>query len=1850
MFCAFLGGALLAPLNAPAAPAQTPDALFQSAQKLQAAGETRAAFWQFFAVAGGEEAAADLARPQAREFLQALQPPPANLAPARIALLQGELHLALNQKTEALAAFRRAAQLWPELADKAQIYPVETPNSRDNNFARSRLNAPLTSGPGSHRDNWLVRRFIALEAWDDAARELERIWQIHRQFARPYRFESRVYDAETKSSRTQILRVQPNGFDGLGLQFAVDYAYFLKRRDQTDAALAVLREPLDIMDVAGATRNAATPATEQTETLPLLWQRDFGLSRFSFAANGMAPRNVTLSPAEFARLAWSEWKDAGKGDELIASLNAQIAGGDNRARRVLALIERHRGQLENARALELAWIEGAKLSPFASAMQRGAIEEEFGKTREAALAYERALEVPFDKNSALSPASPLELIFRQPRTPEAQARIDVRARLIRLYGALDNTPRVLELTLENLEADAAMRQNLSNLALVQKRFEVANASARWKDWAQTRLIGSDDPTERANGFWLLGNRGAALQAVEALAANAKTSSYALDAWQKRFNQADLKLEFLQAMTRAQPQEASWQLELLRAQNRTSGADEIKALELLMQTASTGFSKGQPDYGRRGPFITIGEKSEREANDGTRFKNPFELALRLITLYDKSGRNAPLQALALQIARGEKPFERGNWDNGSDGNGADEFGNAALALAIARADTSQRATLENALEKSRWQGARAQLQRLKNGLKAESNAPFGWAGGVAAGAQVLASVNNVLALCRDDKYIYSGHPWGVAVYDLNGKPITRVALGVPALHLARTGGALFVGGTNGLFRVGVGDWRVSIVDFLDAKSQKDELARNVTALAIQDNKLWLATRRDVRLFAPRTREMQVWNSETVGFDQHFTVNRFVFNEKFVWADADEGCRRFDPQNNSWRAPRLPAQNAESREPIHLIDIINGQTWADVTLDDERRHRPALIDAKTLEIRPITLSGETQDSDKSKWMVNEAFSYYGSWNGQSVWGAGAPMWSFDEATQTLKSLPRSADNGDLLPSVVANIKNDWPRVGLRGQWRRRFDGALMCPATYSARLGEQKIETPFWTALRLPKGALALGAAFSVSRDYTNDSWSDSRAEWGATEFPHELSFDSGGLFLSDATATRAISSEPRADTLGGDLVFGAVFDANRDTVWLATERGLVGVRDGKAFTNLTRDDGLLSNRVISGAATDGRLFFASRWDDDGGGLMMLDPQTTLLRSFFDVGGLPSNALERIAATPSGRLELGFGNQYRRWSDFKTQRQPDGWFDPKTGAFSPLQAPVITKQVKLSTAKTSGILPILGGPITARQQFKGKTWLLGARGVVIVGDKPVAPAKFARIAVKTAPDARQLQLADAQKRAPKIGSLAQLQTAMKDQNPFFRAQALASLLGSSLLNQAPVRARIVEQLDDPEVRARATALALLNNLPADVKLSGAEKSAQIVALKRHLSDDDSVMRRWSLLSLLRLGELPAPDALRRQLATRDAASLPFGAESSIGSAGQDAFYQALAPLADAENFALLLEIPPRLIDYSYGKTVFPLLGKSLLRHPDAVPLLLAAYDAKPHQNSQRDFAQAVFQFAGKDALPLLLPALESPDRVVRSNAARALGAIGDESAIAPLIDALDLESGLSRASIVWALGELKASAALETLATLYTELENAPRQGGGFLAQQSFAQNSGQYAAINARAQGDSAFAALKSLDDVANDYATIAAPTTPIDPRRDEELLSSQMILDAVAKIGPAAMGDWYRKLAASTNANARRQAAIYLTDKPILRNLLSDAVTNVRLSAAVSLLKLGATDGQKVILEAFADRFVGKSELLAELGRVGDASKLAFARTQLRAIADDAELDKGLRGQARALMTKLQTK
>ena len=523
----------------------------------------------------------------------------------------------------------------------------------------------------------------------------------------------------------------------------------------------------------------------------------------------------------------------------------------------------------------------------------------------------------------------------------------------------------------------------------------------------------------------------------------------------------------------------------------------------------------------------------------------------------------------------------------------------------------------------------------------------------------------------------------------------------------------------------------------------------------------------------------------------------------------------------------------------------------------------------------------------------------------------------------------------------------------------------------------------------------------------------------TPYPWENRREAGLWFFSPQRHARLVSQSPRADRIGADAVYAVVDDPDGKRRWLATDDGLAVLdADDRVIAVLDRDDGLLANRLTGGARLDGRLYFSAAWGDRGGGLAVFNPQTSVFTGRFVSDGLASDKLAAIA--PAGhRLKLFYGVEQSRYGRGGGQFPP-GVFDPRTGAVQPNCPPWLSGDGGLGRADSAPganqqqPLPYLGGPCLAQQRLGGKTYLCGAQGLVIFSSAPRPAPAPPELAVRLVVDPDAKLLAEARQAQVTIDSPADLQAAMKEANPLLRARALAKVLGMRPQRRRAFVPVLATAVRDPHLRPRATAVALLSMIDDD---------AAIAALQPATGDRDPYLRAVAGLALLRHGQLPPTEQIKEMLDSQFG-NYPFDAESTVGVlVDRGRVQEALAPHADEAIFRLLLEHPPNMASYNRS-TFFPQLGESLRRHPAAAVVLLAAYDDEPFGTARRDFARDVFQCAGRQMLPLLYEALQSKDRVVRSNAARACGAIGDAAAIAHLIRALDLESGLSRASIVWA----------------------------------------------------------------------------------------------------------------------------------------------------------------------------------------------------------------------------------
>ena len=1811
--------------------------VIDEARQLEEDGQSHEAFLKYLAAPGGEFAAARLARPQAREFLKLLADQGAKIPAARRRLIEAELLLATRDKERALTAYRdvvakiatKDEQGWEQgLLPRGQYF-VEPPTNGSGGWFLE----PFGAGPGSHRDNWLLRRFIALEAWDDARREFARVWQLHREATQPCVIQMPTYQRTGKIGGFEKRLVRPTGFTGGALQFALDYGFFLQQRKAADQAWAVLIEAMTLIDMDRNPneRQWGEPIPEGTPiNVPERAMHD--------SLNG---GGAGVPRSEFIRLAFGALKTAGQEEGLVKTLTARIAAGENRLRRVLAQVRLLQGQPDAARHLELDYIVTAKFDPLSTAYRRAIVLDSAQQAKEAAVEYEHVLTVlgrdgvaklnlpdPLEPHAADARQFAVTRMRFDPANPAAKAGLQgtVLQQLERLYAALGETDKALEMARRSFIVNPHAPSRFGAVQELERKHRAVNQSEVLQIWAKQKLGENKDDQVRACLYLLLKDWKAVAQSL------AKTSPhYEIDLWKKHFRTAGPEplRELLNALIVADPKDAFSQLELLELDGIVEGPELVQRLELLLESNPNWMS-------RRG----------KGPQDRPLFRDQFELASRLMRLYERAGQLDKLQALGLRIALGEKPFVVGDLSQHEFriSNGLPESANAALALAVQHADdAAQRAALGAALEKSNWTAAREQFRRRWDERKSEPPAALGWAN-LPDGVSLIASNENVLALTNDDRYVYSGHPWGVAVYDLKGQPVTRIALGEAARALVTLDGFVWAGTPQGLFRIARADWSVAHQWLHDDVPAKERHARNwpglgnywfdnsVYTLAVDGEELWIGLHRNVQRLNTRTLELRAYSFDELKITSWAGFDQFVIDGQYVWINSSHaGVRRYDRVTDEWSAP----EHIGPRDPIQLVELIDGRVFGDVYVDDKLRHRLCRIDRKTLEVKVIPLAAKKEEE-----LINSPLRCFGKKGGQLVFGTEWPGYVFDEAANTLKPIGKEIEQmNERLRLRKKEFQGAEPLRGMQEVWERQ--------AAFTASFGRPDPGT--WLMVTLANGIRVLGSRQNhVRYAYPSEDMTQTRASAQS-----EILDRDGGLFFVAAGGSSAVdrkaageppvatkivraSSSKWSNAIRGDLVSDVLFSPTGH--WLCTSLGVAHLdRNDRVIDLYTRTDGLCANCVTGGAELLGKQYFSTAWGDSGGGLAVFDPATFVFTTLSRENGLPTDKLESVQVQ-GDQLRLSFGTEYLRYSSGSYRQFGPTTFDPKTNQFAPNSEPKILNQneAERGLKKTdSSALPFLGGVLSKRLQRDGKTYLWGTRGLAILTGELAEP-QVATLGAKLRLNPVAEQLADAEQRQPVIESPEDLAAAIKDANPFYRANAIGALLKLQRPLPAAYFPLVSGQLSDTTLRVRSTALYIVTRFADDNKV--------VPVLLASLNDSHRQIRALAALDLARRGKLPNTQLLKQQFeGCERLGEYPYGAKSSIGIAGTcNQLFQAIAPHATPEVFAVLIQFP-LATEYDRAKTIFPALGQSLRRHPEAADLLLKARDID-RDSRQRDFARDVFQAAGKELLPKLHAALKSDDRVIRSNAARACGAIGDASSAAALIKAVDLESGLSRASIVWALGELKAKAALPVLANLYAEAKRDEQQ------QRSGAYGSQQAAAVTSQ------YERLSNLEALSAEWDELKAATLapPVDPESQEELLQPEHLLDAVAKIGPEWSQEFYRVLAAEKDPFARAEAAEFLAagsdqdrakNLVLLKNLLTDAVVEVRLPAAVSLILLEEVAGRRVIAEALNSKNDWDQRLaLQQLARLTNPGQRAFAKERIAVIAADENAHEETRRAAERLL------
>ncbi|MCD4780011.1 MAG: HEAT repeat domain-containing protein [Candidatus Omnitrophica bacterium] len=1740
---------------------------FAKAKKLENEDRLEEAFIAYLAIPGAEYAAAFIGRTEPEKFIKVLEKNKEDITFSTFKLIEGDLLLTLDKKEDALTAYRSSVT-----KVDMDYYPVEI---TEKEYLHSEVR-PFSYGPGSHRDNWFIRRFIALEAWADAKKEFKRIWELHR---------------------------KQKPFSGFGLEFAIDYAHFLEKQNSLGQSLEVLFEVIRSIDM---------------DHNPNLGERARSFN--NFAIYGFS-RFSGISRKEFVRLAYGIFKNSGKEEVLLKTLTDEINSGNNVARRILSIVQSQKGNQDEALKLELDYIKNAEFDQLTTAYRRGLIFESYSKLEEAASEYEKALDLPYtppdlpDKDEEKTQSQmmmqtmPMQLDYTTERG-KATFHEGILKRLNRIYVALGQMDKSLATSLRQFETNPKLFENLGILEQTSRSYQATGRKNDFLKWVRNNIKNIENDLAQAHLYWILEDYENTAKHLVSFHKNNKQQRYMLTQWKERFRKkGEDKLKILVIeLVNSDSEDAVSRLERLDLEGNFEGKEIIETLEILLDEESpAAFVRGKGVYNR------------------TKFRNYYDLAYRLMRLYEKNGKIEKLITLGLRIARAEKPFH--DWPKDikdkrkftyRDENDFPEDLNACFSLLIQYANSNNDQTaIEKALANNPYLTAQTQLNRKKQKeiSKISLAKSHGWAN-LPENVSLIASNENILALSYDEKYIFTGQPWGVGVYTKEGEPVTRIALATAVLVLESQDDNLWVGTPIGLYKIDKKDWSVSYLrcdqDLSEReRNNKDRFAfkNGVFSLALDGNILWIGTRRNIQTLNIRTKELSIFTKEELGVDSHGDWSKFIIETRYVWADGYIGTSRFNKQTQQWESV------IHEKKPVHLIALIDGELWGHVNLGDPLRDRPCLIDKDSLEVTPILIEGNLT---KDQRMINGPFWFYGKKVGKLIFRANYQPFEFNRERMKLRVMD------------VAELPNAEPLAGLKSgiKWTRN-DGISV---TYDDSTHQQMplpefyLKAGYWHTVDLDNEKVILGARLSRSPRYQYPA-----EDWPMDEDREVSEYEGGLYFISEDKNVRRVSSGFN-DSVSGDRVYSIVFD-DGNNAWVNTSLGITLLdKSDKVINSFSRKDGLITNAVRSGALFSDKIYFSSGCGDSGGGLIIYDQNTNVFTSFVESDGLPTNKIKSV--TKEGdKLLLEFLSEYQRFGNFNYVRHSPAYFDPiSRDILSGGEQNNITQSESRGWDKKEQReeLPFLGGYVINKIKHNNKTYLCGTRGLVIFKGESHPNLEIAKVDARYTVSNHQSLIKEAKDLKIAINSPSDLRKYLINQNGFIRAKALATLHKlkiEQLASNNDYIAILTDLVKDDNIYVRYANIYLLAQL---------NNKKVISALKLSLEDSDLYIRDTAALALAKQSVIPDLSYFEKMLSSPNRynkATIDIASSLGIFFSPIGGVYDILTPHADKAIFKLLMKYPLPADDYKPRQKIFAILGKSLQKNPKSAEILLQAYDKDPYSWGQQRFSQAVFKHAGTKLLPVLHEALLSKNRVVRSNAARACGAIADPSSIEPLINSLDLESGLSQASIVWALGELRAETATPYFATLYIKAKNDEkrRAGSGFRAAQAAAAIESQYDTIS-------------NLDSISSDWDELKASLTPepIKPREDEELLSSKIILEAVSKIGINATQEFYRKLAGESDTEARREAAINLSrgtkidtqnNLQILRGLLADSDVRVQMESSISLLILGEKNAEEYISNWLKSEKWEKAQILRTLLRVKDSEKLLFAKDLINKCMEDMTLD-----------------
>ena len=1176
---------------------------------------------------------------------------------------------------------------------------------------------------------------------------------------------------------------------------------------------------------------------------------------------------------------------------------------------------------------------------------------------------------------------------------------------------------------------------------------------------------------------------------------------------------------------------------------------------------------------------------KDSVDRKKFQKGSALAYALMRLYEKTGQVEKMLPLALRLAQtwseaDLKPFSFQPIDLFQ--------GNTALTIAIQHLNrVEDQKTLLQALEASPWEIATTQLKRVIAGQKLVSdpkpNPP--WAN-TPQGIQVFGSHENVLSLCRDQKHVYVGYPWGVAVYDFSGQLLTQVALECAASHLTVIQDALWVGTELGVRRVDLKTYAVSGFPCDQELSEKEkreayqttELSNNrivaipghreeinaVTSLARQGNTLWVSTQTSLRKYDTLTSELRVYPFKDLTEKSSYEEVKWLVDGGYVWvqigqtSDMDENqvlSLRYDPATDSWTKPPSSPTPA-----IQLVGLINGKVWATLFQKEKTgiQGKLCLIDSQTLKITPVEIETSLSRPQSS---LDRRVSFYGHWQGKLVFETHGELLLVDPTTNKASFLRYSALNSEAEQQalrarehqVLTEMESDLPPYLRAGHIYRLSDGGIAGIEWYSRPESKRPIppDCNLNFYLRLPDNSAFVGCVISGGRNYAYPHYEFRSRYQSPPEYPGQ----SGGLgVLSPEGNFRLLTKSQQWGTIWGDYVNCVVPDSTHDRIWVGTNLGITILnRNFQVIGNLTTRDGLASNLVMAGVMGQ-QLAVVNKISNRSDILMLIDPKTSLLTSLSPFDGLPPLPIKSVGIEGQ-KLKVEYWP--KSINDLRITASP-GFYDFQTGR---IERSLVTDDTgpKPGPENNEEGMPYLGGRIQWKKVIDGKTFVLGTRGLMILPNAVLPKMTTSEWPVKFS---------------------------------------------------TPASTEPKKQVTSPQASARHPIERILVSRPVSAQMTPSPGLSRPLHFDHH-----SPFQPVSLFA--------SPRLVEKRMPVDQAAQVKHPCGSAIT---PDSIQQLINRPFIREN--------------NDTELCFYNLGTAVSENPELLKLLLNSQPQLEESfQAYRNLLKRIFSYADKRVVPTIHQALTSPNMLVRRNAAYACAGLKDTASIPLLIQALKTESGLVRAGVVWALGELKAYEAVPVLMKMYFEgLTVGRRFGLGFRTDELNRDLERHYQKLKV-----STVPVTPPFVDYGSnwstswllDYKTLDQAFIAIGPQHAQPYIRLRIYEDPL--YGNAQNLIQYLADCPPTEIEHNKGICRHFVDKRSL-------------SAAVNLIILGDQTIEPVILDwlkrvssSHPQTYSFSGRTLSELTRVKDKSKLKFARPILLQLANEPTFDSELRKQAQRL-------